>query len=147
MIPSQLNDGHNHLSIRQINSGEGWSELVNAYSSCNLTLSQLCWEVEAGIGQRIALYVALTWSWASITGNIEFPTLKHLYEQDQVEVVGIEIYNVSSDPFGQITAAVIRLKCKYVIQAKVNLPCSRPMRILESQTYMEVSSCLISSSM
>ncbi|KAH7321738.1 heterokaryon incompatibility protein-domain-containing protein [Rhexocercosporidium sp. MPI-PUGE-AT-0058] len=158
-IPTQLKDGLSHLGIAQINSGRGWAKLVNAYSSCNLTLSrdklaaisglarivqriqkdeyvagmwrkhlisQLRWDVEAGTGRRITPYVAPTWSWASITGSIEFSFPRYYDEKEQVKVDALEIKHASDDPFGQITAATLRLICKYLIRAKANLPFSRP---------------------
>lgn len=116
-------------------------------------LSQLRWDVEAGKGQRITPYVAPTvgkilaaliilsnliidslfviqWSWASINGTIDFPSLdhdKHLH----VEVRAVDVEYGTLDSFGQVTGANLRLKCQSITKATVSLPFSKPHEIIE----------------
>ncbi|PVH68919.1 HET-domain-containing protein [Cadophora sp. DSE1049] len=93
-------------------------------------ISQLRWDVEAGTGQRITPYVAPTWSWASINGNIEFPSLGH-DERHHVEVENVDIKYATDDPFGQVTAATLRLNCRSIIRTTVRLPFSKPHETIE----------------
>ncbi|KAH7393407.1 heterokaryon incompatibility protein-domain-containing protein [Cadophora sp. MPI-SDFR-AT-0126] len=93
-------------------------------------ISQLRWDVAAGKGQRITPYVAPTWSWASVTGNIEFPSLDY-DESHGTELEDVDIEYATDDPFGQVTAATLRLRCKLIIKVIVPLPFSKPHETIE----------------
>ncbi|KAK0099894.1 hypothetical protein ONS95_013282 [Cadophora gregata] len=81
-------------------------------------------------GRRITPYAAPTWSWASITGKIEFPSLDH-NKHHHVEIENIDIKHATDDCFGQVTAAILRLKCKSIIRVKVQLPFAKPHETIE----------------
>lgn len=78
--------------------------------------SQLLWQ-SGGLGRRYSTYTAPTWSWASIDRLIfvvTAPRLTHLTHLiwNQIAVDNFWITTASSDPFGEVTAGRLRLKCK-----------------------------------
>lgn len=80
--------------------------------------SQLCWDTGYdGGGGRISQYVAPTWSWASVYGYVNFHKAnlepsRHSYAKIQ----SIDIKYASTDPFGEIRSANLRLSCEYLLK-------------------------------
>lgn len=79
--------------------------------------TQLCWRV-VGEGKRMVPYVAPTWSWASVNAEV---SVHHAYNEGQgatcIDIEGVNITHSTADPYGAISAATLRIKCRYLITA------------------------------
>lgn len=97
---------------------------------------QLCWRPEiAAIDKpvrRIVPYVAPTWSWASMEGDVEMnkdtdtPTKHTLY----AHVLGIQIQTIGPDLFGQVESANLTLKCESFLRVRPDAPPANDFNII-----------------
>jgi hypothetical protein len=79
--------------------------------------SQLCWKTR-GPGRRSSSpYIAPTWSWASINGAIENSYNEKSSEGPLcIQALDVQVKHASHDIFGAISAANLRLLCKYLFR-------------------------------
>jgi len=78
----------------------------------------LCWKA-CSPKKRLHPYIAPTWSWASLEGMVLGPSKRWEHGDTLVEVQEISISHVSTDVFGAVSVATLRLKCRWLIRATV----------------------------
>ncbi|KAL2062919.1 hypothetical protein VTL71DRAFT_5991 [Oculimacula yallundae] len=84
-------------------------------------LRQLCWFSRARNRSRISPYVAPTWSWASVDGEIEWSSYSSTTTPSTVlpEILALSIISNTDNSFGQISAASLQLSCSYFISVQL----------------------------
>jgi hypothetical protein len=86
---------------------------------------QLCWHrwrPEAGSICKRPAWRAPTWSWASIDGRIAWQQRQpRILDTNHAHVLDANITLYGHDPFGQVTAGVIRLACSTMVAGILEL--------------------------
>ncbi|KAL2673734.1 hypothetical protein Neosp_012177 [[Neocosmospora] mangrovei] len=73
-------------------------------------LFTLPWRVDVPRGRQDTLYLAPSWSWASVGCQIEGPT-KELLLDEFAEILDVSVVSEDNDPFGKIKSGSMRLQC------------------------------------
>jgi len=86
----------------------------------------LCWHrwqpKPGSIGKR-PTWRAPTWSWASIDGRVGWqPRQPRILDTNHAHVLDASMTLYGQDPFGQVTAGVIRLACSGMLAGKLEYP-------------------------
>jgi len=78
--------------------------------------TQLCWFVLNG-RRRVTPYCAPTWSWASIEARVNISShfsKNRTAESIHIRVVDVQVIYATSNPFGAIVSASLRLRCDFL---------------------------------
>lgn len=70
----------------------------------------LHWRVADARGRQDTVYLAPSWSWASVGCHVEGPTLE-LPLNEFAEILSVSVVSENKDPFGKIKSGSIRLRC------------------------------------
>ncbi|CAI6269365.1 unnamed protein product [Periconia digitata] len=76
-------------------------------------LPSLLWETATLDSSRAEDYRAPSWSWASIDGRIKFLAISEGFSP-LAEVINAEVTSPHSDPFGELSRASLRMKCRLI---------------------------------
>lgn len=81
--------------------------------------TQLCWKPD--IPSVRPPWRAPTWAWTSVDGRVMYPVNDgDVYEDVYSHVVDADITTAGEDPFGQVTHAVLRLRCSTIVVGNLN---------------------------
>lgn len=86
-------------------------------------LPQICFLTESSDNKRMPIYVAPTWSWASLDCSVEFPSRRKSDDHQDVEyiphVTDVSVAHTSDDAFGQVSDARLHLRTPALLRVEV----------------------------